>query len=129
MSSPPPRYLLTRRAALDLRNIYNRSRREWGDATAEHYMPDFYTAMSQAAENPDAGLLRQHRATPFLMVPARQHFVVYDRVPQGIVILTLLHQVRDIERLIADLSFSFLREIEKLKSEKPANIRKRGKKK
>ena len=27
----PPMFLLTRNAALDLRRIYTRSRREWGD--------------------------------------------------------------------------------------------------
>lgn len=109
---------LTRRAALDLRDIYDRSLREWGEATANRYVADIYAAMSKAAANPDAGLLRKHRATPFLMVPARQHFVVYDRIPQGIAILTLLHQVRDIEILIANLSPFFLQEVEKLKADK-----------
>ena len=121
-----PVFHLTRRAALDLRNIYDRSRREWGEATADSYMADLYAVMSKAAANPDSGLLRQHRATPFLMLPARQHFVVYDRSPQGITILTILHQVRDIEGLIADLSPTFLQEVEKLKAGKPADTRKRG---
>ena len=31
-----------------------------------------------------------------------QHFVIYDLVPQGIVVLAIQHQVRDIETLIAD---------------------------
>jgi len=109
--SKSPAFHLTRRAALDLRDIYERSRREWGDATANRYMADIYAAMSKAAANPDAGLLRKHRAAPFLMITARQHFVVYDRIPQGIAILTLLHQVRDIESLIANLSPSFLQEV------------------
>lgn len=126
--SKSPAFHLTRRAALDLRDIYDRSRREWGDATANRYMADIYAAMSKAAANPDAGLLRKHRAAPFLMVPARQHFVVYDRIPQGIAVLTLLHQVRDIESLITNLSPSFLQEVEKLKAEKPASAPKRGEK-
>ena len=63
------------------------------------------------------------------MVPARQHFVVYDRIPEGIAILTLLHQVRDFESLIAGLSPSFLQEVEKLKAAKLASTRKRTEKK
>lgn len=114
--SRSPAFHLTRRAALDLRDIYDHSRREWGEEIAHRYITDIYAAMSRAAAHPDVGLLRQHRAAPFLMVPARQHFVVYDRIPQGIAILTLLHQVRDIESLIANLSPAFLQEIEKLKS-------------
>lgn len=115
----PPVFHLTRRAALDLRDIYDHSLREWGEATANRYMADLYAAMSQAAVNPDSSLLRQHRSAPFMMVSARQHFVVYDRIPQGIAILTLLHQVRDIETLIANLTPSFLKEIETLKNITP----------
>lgn len=59
--------------------------------------------------------LRQHRSAPFLMVPARQHFVIYDLVPQGIVVLTIQHQVRDIETLIAEFTPAFHAEVERLK--------------
>ena len=48
------------------------------------------------------------------MVSARQDFIVYDRIPEGIVILTLLHQVSDIAGLIGGLSPFFLQEVEKL---------------
>ena len=49
------------------------------------------------------------------MIPARQHFVIYDLVPQGIAVLTVQHQVRDIETLIAELTPSFKAEVERLK--------------
>ncbi len=49
------------------------------------------------------------------MVPARQHFVIYDLVPQGIVVLTIQHQVRDIETLIAEFTPAFHAEVERLK--------------
>ncbi len=126
--SKSPTFHLTRRAALDLRDIYDRSRREWGEATANLYMADLYAAMSKAAVNPETGLLRQHRTAPFLMISARHHFIVYDRIPQGIAVLTLLHQIRDIEGLIAGFSPFFLQEVEKLKAAKPVISRKRSKK-
>ena len=110
----PATFLLTRNAALDLRRIYTRSRRNWGDDVADRYLSDLYAVMGVAAANPEKGRLRQYRSTPFLMVPARQHFVIYDLVSQGIAVLTVQHQVRDIESLIADLTPAFHAEVERL---------------
>ncbi len=111
----PTTFLLTRNAALDLRRIHTRSRREWGEDVADQYLGDLYAAMGVAAANPEKGRLLQYRSAPFLMLPARQHFVVYDLVPQGIVVLTIQHQVRDIEILIAELTPAFVIEVERLK--------------
>jgi plasmid stabilization system protein ParE len=109
-----PRFFLTRNAALDLRRIHARSRREWGEEVADRYLADLYAAMSDAAVNPEKGRLRQPRSAPFLMAPIRQHFVIYDRVPQGIAVLTVQHQVRDIETLIGELTPSFYAEVKRL---------------
>ena len=111
----PATFLLTRNAALDLRRIHTRSRREWGEVVADHYLADLYEAMGTAAAKPEGGRLRQYRSAPFLMVPARQHFLIYDIVPQGIVVLTVQHQVRDIGSLIAELGRNFHAEVERLK--------------
>ncbi len=111
----PATFLLTRNAALDLRRIDARSRRDWGDDVADRYLSDLYAVMGVAAANPEKGRLRQYRSTPFLMVPARQHFVIYDLVPRGIAVLTVQHQVRDIETLIAELTPAFHAEVERLK--------------
>jgi hypothetical protein len=35
----PATFLLTRNAALDLRRIHTRSRREWGEDVADHWLP------------------------------------------------------------------------------------------
>lgn len=110
----PATFLLTRNAALDLRRIYTRSRRNWGDDVADRYLSDLYAVMGVAAANPEMGRLRQYRSTPFLMVPARQHFVIDDLVPQGIAVLTVQHQVRDIESPIAELILAFHAEVERL---------------
>ena len=110
-------FLLTRNAALDLRHIHARSRREWSEDIADQYLADLYAAMGVAAANPEKGRLRQHRSAPFLMVPAQQHFVIYDLVPQGIAVLTVQHQVRDIESLIAELTSAFHAEVKRLKGQ------------
>lgn len=109
------RFFLTRRAALDLRSIHARSRREWGAEVADRYIADLYAAMRNAAADPQAGRPRQHRSQPFLMVAAQRHFIIYDVIPQGIAVLTLQHQVRDIERLIGELTPAFLAEVDRLK--------------
>jgi plasmid stabilization system protein ParE len=115
VGNDPAAFLLTRNAALDLRRIHARSRREWGDDVADRYLADLYAAMAMAATNPETGRLRQHRSAPFLMIAVRQHFVIYDIVPQGIAVLTVQHQVRDIETLIAELTPAFHSEVERLK--------------
>jgi plasmid stabilization system protein ParE len=115
MTESAAHFFLTRRAAIDLRSIHARSRQKWGEEIADCYIADLYAAMQKAAANPETGRLRQHRAAPFLMVPAQRHFVIYDFIPQGIAALTIQHQVRDIETLIAELAPTFLKEIEKLK--------------
>ncbi|MDR1935020.1 MAG: type II toxin-antitoxin system RelE/ParE family toxin [Candidatus Accumulibacter sp.] len=115
MTAPSARFFLTRNAAHDLRKIHARSCREWGEGAAGRYLSDLYAAMRRAAAMPEAGRLRRYRAMPFLMVPARQHFVIYEIVPEGIAVLTIQHQVRDIESLIAEFTPSFHVEIERLK--------------
>lgn len=92
-----------------------RSRREWGEDVADQYLADQYAAMGNVAVNPELGRLRRCRSAPFLMIPARQLFVIDDLVPQGIAVLTVQHQVRDIESLIAELTPAFHAEVERLK--------------
>ena len=111
----PATFLLTRNAALDLRRIHTRSRLEWGEDVADQYIADLYATMGVAAANPENGRLRQYRSAPFLMIPARQHFVICDLVPQGIAVLAIQPQVRDIETLIAELAPAFVTEVERLK--------------
>ncbi|MFT3755294.1 MAG: type II toxin-antitoxin system RelE/ParE family toxin [Pseudoxanthomonas sp.] len=108
-------FSLTRNAAHDLRRIYLRSRQEWGDAVADQYVADVYSAIKAAAENPQMGRLRQLRSTPFSMTAVRRHFIIYDAAPEGIVILAIQHQVRDIEALVAEFTPAFHAEVERLK--------------
>jgi plasmid stabilization system protein ParE len=105
------KYHLTRHAAIILHEIYTRSLNQWGQGRADKYMVELYAAMMKAAAKPEIGRLRAHRTAPFLMIPAGQHFIVYDRLGHDIVILTLLHQRRDIERIVTDLTPAFLAEI------------------
>ena len=106
---------LTRRTARDLRDIHARSVELWGEARADAYLADLYAVFAKVATKPDLGRLRARRAAPFLMVPAGRHFVIYDCLDDRVVILTVLHQARDIERIIANLGPAFLAEIKALR--------------
>ena len=109
------RFRLTRRAAGDLRAIHRHSLEKWGEETTRAYMAKLYEVMASVAERPETGLPRRHRSAPFRMVPAGRHFVVYDATDIGIVILTVLHQRRDIERIVADFTPDFLEQVTALR--------------
>lgn len=115
MTGKRARFLLTRRAASDLRSIHAYSSRKWGPAVAQKYMADLYAAMHQVADDPHLGTARLARATPFRMAPAREHFLIFDVIPRGVVVLTVQHQVRDIESLVAQFRPSFLAQVAQLR--------------
>lgn len=115
--SHPQSFTLTRHAALILRDIYEHSRQTWGEKTANAYLETLYTGMKQAAATPQHGHSRAHRSTPFLMLPAGQHFLVYEPVPEGILVVTLLHQRQDIERIIANATPHFWNEIKRYRKQ------------
>jgi toxin ParE1/3/4 len=87
----------------------------WGNTRADRYVDEIYTVFGKVAANPELGRLRVRRAAPFLMVAAGQHFVIYDRVNDAVVVLTVLHQVRDIERILATMRPDFLAEMEAIR--------------
>ncbi len=112
-------YFLTRRAILDLEDIYDHSLEKWGEKVADHYIEALYEVFDQITKNSELGKRKQKRSHPFLMVSAKKHFVIYDVFPKGVIILTLLHQVRDIENIIRKLDSSFIKEINDLKKQFP----------
>jgi hypothetical protein len=50
------------------------------------------------------------------MVAARKHFVVYDRIAEGVIIVAILHQVRDVEATLAELAPKLAEEVAALKA-------------
>jgi len=109
-------YYLTRRAASDLRNIKQYSVEKWGESVAKTYIKDLYIGFQEIADKPSLGTLRQQRSNPFLMVPIREHFIVFELLNDDIIVLTILHQVRDIEGIILSFEAKFLKDIERLKN-------------
>jgi plasmid stabilization system protein ParE len=110
------KFYLTHHAAIILRDIYALSIKQWGQKTANKYMAELYAAIKKAAARPEIGRLRAHRSAPFLIIPAGQHFIIYDCLEWGIVVLTLLHQHRDVERIIAKMEPAFIAELFSLRN-------------
>ena len=108
----PPAYRLSRRALSDLHRILTHSTGNWGEARAERYVEDIYKVFGKIAKTPEIGLERRNRAYPFLMMAAEQHFVVYHVMSDTVLILTVQHQRRDIERLIKSMHKDLLLDIE-----------------
>lgn len=110
-----PRFHLTRRAALDLHDIHDRSRDQWGEKTARGYIAKLYAAMSGLKADDDRAQQREKRSLPFSMIPAEKHFIVYEIIDKVPVVITLLHQRRDIESIIRDFTPDFLSEVSALR--------------
>ncbi|MDD3288869.1 MAG: type II toxin-antitoxin system RelE/ParE family toxin [Alphaproteobacteria bacterium] len=110
-----PVFYLTRQAARILRDIHAHSTKQWNKRTADRYINEIYAVMNKIAATPALGKLRKSRSMPFSMVPAGKHFIVYDCIDKGVVILTLLHQRRDIERIISEMGPFFVAEIDAIK--------------
>jgi|GEM_PF-6795001 len=105
-------FQLTRRAALDLHNIYDLSVEHWGVNMARSYIDRLYAVMGTLKQDSNRSRQRKERATPFDMILAEKHFIVYEIIDDVPIIITLLHQRRDIESIMRDFTPAFLAEIE-----------------
>ena len=109
-----PSFWLTRRAARDLRDIHDHSLKQWGEKTARGYIDKLYAAMGGLKVD-DHSSRREQSALPFKIIAAEKHFIVYE-IAEGVpVVLTLLHQRRDIESILGDLTPDFLAEVAALR--------------
>lgn len=106
-----PKFWLTRRAARDLRDIHDQSLKQWGEKTARGYIDKLYATMGGLKVEDDRTSPREQRALPFKIVAAEKHFIVYEIAEDVAVVLTLLHQRRDIESILRDLTPDFLAEV------------------
>jgi plasmid stabilization system protein ParE len=110
-------FYLTRRAFLDIQKIFDYTTEHWGDAQAESYVGMLYEDFQKIANKVELGKLRQVRSDPFLMYPSGKHYIVYEPYKDGIIIITILHQMRNIERIVQEFGSTFYNEIEALKKQ------------
>lgn len=105
-----PPYRLTRRALRDLRDIYTYSTTKWGEDRASAYVGAFYHLFETNLDLP-SNAARSRRSAPFQMIACQQHFVIFDVRPEAIYIVAIMHQSRDVERRVAELTRQFRQDI------------------
>lgn len=112
-------FLLTDRAGLDLEAIEGYTEERWGSEQTTAYLAGLRSAFESIVENPDLGLHRMHRSSPFRMVREQSHFIVYDVHGDWIVIAAVPHARADIEGLVRDMRPDYRRELEALRARFP----------
>lgn len=110
-------FYLTRRAFLDIQKIYAYTTEHWGDTQAESYVSKLYEDFQKVADKVELGKIRLERSDPFLMYPSGKHFIAYEPYKDGIIIITILHQMRNIETIVQEFGSTFYNEIEALKKQ------------
>lgn len=105
-------FYLTRRTFLQLREIENHSLKNWSSRQTAKYMADIYKGFGEIAADPNQDIKRFHRSEPFFMQPAGvNHFALYHRFDDYIIIGAVFGQVQNIEHEITTLKHMIQDEI------------------
>lgn len=109
-----PAYLLTTRAAADLREARTWSRARWGKELTNRYFEDLHEGAQYIAEN-HASLRDRHDlagGTALLLYPVREHYIVYEPLAlRLIVIVAVIRQGRDIPAVLQKWAAPIRREL------------------
>jgi plasmid stabilization system protein ParE len=108
------RYVLTARAAADLREARAWSRARWGKELTSKYFDDLHKGGQFVAENHGALLGRQDLSggTSLLVYPVREHYIVYEPLAERfIAVVAVIRQGRDIPAILQKWSAPIRREL------------------
>ena len=108
------RYVLTARAAADLREARAWSRARWGKELTSRYFDDLHEGAQFIAENQTA-LRGRHElsgGTSLRMYPVREHYIVYEPLAERFVaVVAVIRQGRDIPAILQKWSVPIRREL------------------
>jgi plasmid stabilization system protein ParE len=111
---PRKRYILTDRAASDLREARAWSRARWGKDLTNRYLDDLHDGAQYIAEH-HASLRGRHDlagGTALLLHAVREHYLVYEPLDeQHVVIVAVLRQQRDIPAILQKWAAPIRREL------------------
>jgi len=108
------RYVLTARAAADLREARAWSRAKWGKELTSRYFDDLHEGAQFIAENQTALRGRQELSggTSLLVYPVREHYIVYEPLAERfIAIVAVIRQGRDVPSILQKWSAPIRREL------------------
>jgi plasmid stabilization system protein ParE len=107
-------YLLTARAAADLREARTWSRARWGRELTNRYFDDLHKGAQYIAEN-HASFRDRHElagGTALLLYPVREHYIVYEPLaPRLTAIVAVIRQGRDIPAILQKWAAPIRREL------------------
>jgi plasmid stabilization system protein ParE len=107
-------YVLTARAAADLREARAWSRARWGKELTNSYFEDLHTGAQYIAKN-HASFPDRHElagGTALLLYPVREHYIVYEPLATGfIVVVAVIRQGRDIPAILQKWAAPIRREL------------------
>jgi plasmid stabilization system protein ParE len=108
------RYVLTLRAAADLREITVWSRARWGAALTAQYLKDLNKGAQYVADN-HASLRGQHElagGTSLLLYLVREHFLIYEPLDkQSVAVVAFIRQRRDVPAILQKWAAPIRREL------------------
>lgn len=103
------KFFLTKTALKDMKNIYDYSLKEWGEVQASKYLESLYDDFKLLANNKNLG--KQKYNLPFFIYPSCRHSIVYQPHQNGIFVITVLNQLRDIEGFLREFGKELENEI------------------
>ena len=107
-------YVLTARAAADLREARAWSRSRWGKELTNRYFEDLHEGAEYIAENHASFRDRHDLAggTALRLYPVREHYIVYEPLtPSLIAIVAVVRQGRDIPAILRRWAAPIRREL------------------
>jgi plasmid stabilization system protein ParE len=113
------RYVLTARAALDLREARAWSRARWGKELTGRYFDDLHEGAQFIAENQSALRGRQELSggAGLLVYPVREHYIVYEPLAERfIAVVAVIRQGRDIPTILQKWSVPIRRELVEIRA-------------
>lgn len=107
-------YVLTVRAAADLREARAWSLSRWGKELTNQYFEDLHEGAQYIADN-HASFGSRHRlagGTSLLLYPVREHYIVYEPLAEkSIAVVAVIRQGRDIPTILQKWAAPIRREL------------------
>lgn len=94
------RVALRPRAAADLAEIWRFSAEEWGIAQADDYLLMLRDAIERLSAAPGSGAPFEHVRTGYRRLFVGSHAIFYRALPERLDIVRILHQRREVTRLL-----------------------------
>lgn len=104
------RVALSRRAALDIREIEECSIEHWGRTTAARYLEAIEAALNRLRRDPDLLRSNPEVSAHFQFYRVREHYLICARVERAIFVLAVRHASMNLPSRIEELEPTLLSE-------------------